>query len=91
MALSQRTSSRPVLGATRARQGRPGRPILWVLTVGIALTVIAFVIAYAFRADDFASTAPNNAREPADAQMFNAPEPAPLAQPPAEAPPPPVG
>ena len=74
MALSTRTSSRPVLGTTRARQGRSGRPVLWVLIFGVALTVLGFFAAYAWKADDLASTAPHNARQAQDAQAFTAPE-----------------
>jgi hypothetical protein len=72
MALSTRFSSRPVLNATRARQGRPGRPVLWVLIFGVALTVLGFLVAYAWKADDLASTNVNNG--PQDARAFDAPD-----------------
>lgn len=91
MALSTRIPSRPVLGATRARGARPGRPVLWVLIFGVALTVLGFFAAYAWKSDDLASTQPNNGSQPQDAQAFSAPEPAAISNPPAEAPPPPVG
>ena len=69
-------SHRPTVGATRARQGRSGRPILWVLLVGVALAAIALFGAWTWKSGDLASTEPNNAREAADARAFNAPEPA---------------
>ena len=84
MALSTRFSSRPTLGATRARQGRLGRHVMWVLLFGIALTVLGFFAAYTWKAEDLASTEPNNARQQVDAQAFNAPEPAPINPQPAE-------
>jgi hypothetical protein len=74
MALSTRFSSRPVLNATRARQGRPGRPVLWVLIFGVALTVLGFLVAYAWKADDLASTNVNNGQQPQDARAFDAPD-----------------
>ena len=76
MALSNRSSVRPTLTATRARQGRPGKHVMWVLVVGLALTILGFFAAYAWKSDALASTEPNNARQQIDAQAFNAPEPA---------------
>lgn len=70
------TEGHPTVDATRARQGRLGRPVLLVLLATLALVVIGFAITYAFHSDDFARTEPNNAKEAADAQAFNAPEPA---------------
>jgi len=72
MAYSQ---DRPALGATRARQGRLGRNILWVLLIGIALTVLGFAATWAWKAGDFASTEPSNGRKAQDAQAFDAPQP----------------
>jgi len=84
MALSNRTTPRPVLGATRARQGRLGKHVVWVLVVGLALTILGFFAAYAWKSDDLASTEPNNGRQQVDAQAFNAPEPAAINPQPAE-------
>ena len=78
MAPTTRTTGHPTVDATRARQGRLGRPILFVLAFGILLVVLGFFAAYTWKADDFASTERNNAREKADAEIFNAPEPAPI-------------
>ncbi|WP_309642823.1 hypothetical protein [Phenylobacterium sp.] len=78
MANSSRTT-RTGLGATRARQGRLGRHMFWVLLISTALAALALFGAWSWRADDLASTAPNNARQPADAQAFDMAEPAPAA------------
>lgn len=68
--------SRPTMGATRARQGRFGRHVFWVLLISTALAALALFGAWAWKAGDLASTEPNNARERVDAQSFDAPEPA---------------
>lgn len=65
------------INATRARQGRMGRPVVIVLIVSTLLAGFALFAAWGWRADDLASTAPNNARQPADAAAFDAPTPAP--------------
>ncbi|MGA0605642.1 hypothetical protein ACO2Q0_06540 [Phenylobacterium sp. VNQ135] len=77
MASSTRETSRPVVGATRARQGRSGRHVLLVLGFGLLLVILGFAAAYMWRSDDLASTNTNNG--PSDrAEVFNAPEPAPI-------------
>lgn len=73
-----RTSARG-LNATRARQGRFGVHMFWVLAVSTALAALALFGAWSWRMDDLASTAPNNAREPRDARQFDMGEPAPAA------------
>jgi len=85
MALSNRSSARPALSATRARQGRLGKHVMWVLVVGLALTILGFFAAYSWRSDDLASTEPNNATQQMDAQAFDAPEPAAVNPQPADA------
>jgi len=82
MATQPTSQSRPVLGATRARQGRFGRHVFWVLVISTLLAALALFGAWTWRSDDLAATEANNARQPADAQAFNAAEPAPLANPP---------
>lgn len=72
--------SRTGLGATRARQGRLGVHMFWVLVVSTALAALALFGAWSWRSDDLASTAPHNARQQADAQAFDMGEPAPAAQ-----------
>lgn len=71
MAILSRSTSRPALNATRARQGRFGRHMFWVLLVSTALAALALFGAWTWRSDDLATTSPNNAREPADAAAFN--------------------
>jgi hypothetical protein len=73
MAPSTRSTTRPVVGAARARQGRSGRHVLWVLVFGVLLTVLGFTAAYLWKADDLGSANINNPRSNA-AAVFNAPE-----------------
>lgn len=72
MAYSQ---DRPTLGATRARQGRMGRNIFWVLVFGVALTVLGFAATWAWKAGDFAAADRNVPAKAAAAQSFAAPRP----------------
>jgi len=73
---------RRVEPATRARQGRYGRHMMWVLLGGIFLVVAAFAAIMAYRAGDFASVNANNGASPAlvrqQSQGFQAPQPAPV-------------
>lgn len=66
---------KPILNATRARQGRFGRNVFWVLIAGILLTVLGFAATWAWKAGDFASTEPNNARQASDVTGFKSPPP----------------
>ncbi|WP_340645031.1 hypothetical protein [Phenylobacterium sp.] len=74
--LSRDSSTHPVLTATRARQGRFGRHVFWVLLVSTALAAMALFGAWTWQADNLASTEVDNARQPADAQAFTAGAPA---------------
>ena len=65
----------PVLGATRARQGRTGRHVFWVLLFGTLLAALALFAAWTWRSGDLASTEPNNARQMEDAEAFDQPAP----------------
>lgn len=71
-------SSRPTLNATRARQGRWGRHMLWVLLFGTLLAMIGLFGAWTWEASDFAAANVNNDRS--EAAAFQAPEPAAQAQ-----------
>jgi hypothetical protein len=73
-------SSHTVVGATRARQGRYGRHVFWVLLISTILAAIALTVAWGWRSGDLASTEPHNARQAADAAQFQAVDPAPAAQ-----------
>ena len=75
MAINRDASKTPI-NATRARQGRMGRPIVVILVISTLLAIIALFAAWGWRADDLASTAPDNARQPSDAAAFDAPAPA---------------
>jgi len=76
MATSLRNPGRLILSATRARQGRYGRHVLWVLLASTALAALALFGAWTWRAPDLASTEPHNGKQPADAQAFDMGEPA---------------
>jgi len=77
MALSTRETSRQTVGATRARQGRSGRHVFWVLLFGTLLAALALFAAWTWRSGDLQSTEANNGPSNA-AAAFNAPEPAPI-------------
>jgi hypothetical protein len=70
------TTDRPVLPATRARQGRWGRHVFWVLLISTILAALALFAAWMFRADDLASTEPKSNGAVAAQHSFDAPEPA---------------
>ena len=72
MAVLSRNSTHPVLNATRARQGRLGRHVFWVLLVSTALAAMALFGAWTWQADNLASTEVNNASQPADASSCHA-------------------
>ena len=74
--------SRQTLGATRARQGRFGRHMLWVLLFGTLLAAIGLFAAWTWKAEDLAATGAINDRQLADSRAFKAPAPAPIAKPP---------
>ena len=67
-------SWRPTLNATRARQGRLGRPMLWVLLFGTLLAAIGLFAAWTWKASDL--SAANSGSGPSKAAAaFNSPEP----------------
>lgn len=76
MALSTRFNSRPTIGVTRARQGRLGRSVLFVLLITMLLVVLGFFATWTWRAPDLARVEPSPAAKQADAQAFSAPQPA---------------
>jgi hypothetical protein len=67
-------SSRPVLNATRARQGRRGRHMLWVLLVSTLLAALGLFAAWTWKAPDFTAANSNNGA-PTNIAPQNAPEP----------------
>jgi hypothetical protein len=66
------------LNATRARQGRFGVHMFWVLAVSTALAALALFGAWSWRADDLNSTLPSKAGAARTAQHFDTGEPAAL-------------
>lgn len=66
--------------ATRARQGRLGRPVLIVLLVSTTLAFLAMVAAWMGYNDRMNAVEPNNARQPADARAFDQPPLAPKSE-----------
>jgi len=72
MAYSQ---DRQTLSPTRARQGRNGRNILWVLVIGIALVVLGFAATWAWKAGDLAGPGGQQTATQPGAAAFQAPRP----------------
>lgn len=65
----------PRLNATRARQGRWGRHIFWVLVISTVLAALALFGAWTYRAKDLAAVEVNNgAKTPAEAQRYDTPQ-----------------
>jgi len=71
-----------VLSATRARQGRFGRHMVWVLLFSTLLAGIGLFLAWTWKAPSLASATSDNGRPGAGAKTFNAPEPAAVTPPP---------
>ena len=66
-------SSRPVLNATRARSGRYGRHMLWVLLFGTLLAAAGLFAAWTWKAPDLAAANTDNGK-PAIAKPINGPD-----------------
>ena len=72
-----------VLNATRARQGRFGRHMVWVLIFSTLLAGIGLFAAWTWKAPSLASANSDNGRaSAAGAKSFDAPEPAAVTPPP---------
>lgn len=62
----------PRLSATRARQGRWGKHIFWVLIASTVLAAMALFGAWSYRASDLAAVEVNNGvQTPAEAQRYD--------------------
>jgi hypothetical protein len=73
----------PVLNATRARQGRWGRHVFWVLVISTVLAAAALFGAWGLRSNDLAGVEHNTgAKTSQEAQRYST-EPAPVKQTPA--------
>jgi hypothetical protein len=68
-------SQRPTLGATRARQGRFGRHVVWVLLFSTLLAALALFGAWTWKSGDLASSNSNNGPSAAG-KSYDAPAPA---------------
>ncbi|EJL37400.1 hypothetical protein PMI01_00686 [Caulobacter sp. AP07] len=65
----------PVLNATRARQGRWGKHVFWVLIVSTVLAAIALFGAWSMRSGDLASVERNNgAKTTQEAERYSTPQ-----------------
>jgi len=75
---AEQTPTGPRVNATRARQGRFGRHIFWILVISTVLAALALFGAWSFRARDLAAVDVNTgASTPAEARSGNTtPQPA---------------
>jgi len=72
-----RDSEKPIVNATRARQGRWGRDVFWVLVFGTLLAALGLFAAWTWRSPDLASTEPTHFEAQQKARTFDTPEPPP--------------
>ena len=73
---SRPTTEHPVVNATRARQGRWGRHMVWVLVAGTLLAVIGLFAAWTWKSSDLIAAQHAGKTTPATARAFDAPAPA---------------
>lgn len=72
----------PVVNTTRARQGRYGKPVFWVLVVSTLLAAIGMFAAWGWKAPGLARPgSQQTVTSPSAAQTMHAPDPAPIQQP----------
>ncbi|MBP7701775.1 MAG: hypothetical protein KA098_04170 [Phenylobacterium sp.] len=71
-----RSTTRSALNATRARQGRIGVHMFWVLAVSTALAALALFGAWSWRAGEQSATPASKAGAVRTAQSFDLGEPA---------------
>lgn len=64
------------VGATRARQGRMGRHVVWILLVSTALAALALFGAWTAHAPQWAGTRGSELAPAADARAFDSGAPA---------------
>jgi hypothetical protein len=75
MALSTRSTPRPTIDVTRARQARLGRNVLWMLLITMLLVVLGFFATWTWKSGDLARIEPSHAARQANAGHFTAPPP----------------
>lgn len=66
--MSSRETERPVMNATRARQGRWGRHVFWVLVFGTLLAALGMFAAWTWKSADEGPPAPG--RRPSTAEAM---------------------
>jgi hypothetical protein len=71
MPMSLKYPSRLVLNATRARQARLGRPVLWVLLFSTALAALALFGAWSASAPKLAASEPSAQSQAQSARHFD--------------------
>jgi len=71
------TEHHTVLNATRARQGRWGRHIFWVLVISTFLAGLALFVIWAASAPALDATEPTNFEAQKQAETFDVPTPPP--------------
>ncbi len=65
----------PVLNATRARQGRYGKHVFWMLIISTVLAAIALFGAWSMRSGDLAGVEHNNgAKTTQEAERYSTPQ-----------------
>ena len=75
MAILSREARRPILTATRARQGRWRQHVFWVLLFGTLLAALGLFAAWTWKAPDLAGSEQTTAQRAATAATFDTPAP----------------
>jgi len=70
-----RFASRLGLNATKARQGRLGRDVFWVLLISTLLALVGLLASWVWHAGSLAATEPDAPRQAETARAFDAPPP----------------
>lgn len=75
--MASQDTPRPVLNATRARQGRWGRHVFWVLVFSTLLAALGLFAAWTWKSGDLAASETPHAEKAAAARTFDTPAPPP--------------
>jgi len=75
MSYSSNETGRPVLNATRARQGRWGRHVFWVLVFGTLLAALGMFAAWTWKAETHPGPAGRGQESVAAGPAANTPAP----------------
>jgi hypothetical protein len=74
MTYSPREQGHPTMNATRARQGRWGRHVFWVLVFSTVLTILGFVLAWSWRDAEHPGQ-PGSGQETISGKAYDTPAP----------------